>query len=43
MPFCAVGANEALEHQNRELKVHGGLVGITLNENAGNRFFLANS
>ena len=43
VPFCALGADEALEHQNRKLKVHGGLVGITLNENSRNRFFLANS
>lgn len=43
VPFCALGADEALEHQNRKLKVRGGLVGITLNENARNRFFLANS
>lgn len=43
VPFCALGADEVLEHQNRKLKVHGGLVGITLNENARNRFFLANS
>ena len=42
LPFCALGADEALEHQNRKLKVQGGLVGITLNDNARDRFFLAN-
>lgn len=39
-PFCAIGADHALEHINRWLKVSGGIVGITLNENARNRFFL---
>lgn len=42
VPFCALGADEALEHQNRKLKVQGGLVGITQNDNARNRFFLVN-
>lgn len=41
VPFNALGADEALEHENRRLKVQGGLVGITLNENARARFFLA--
>ena len=41
VPFCALGADEALEHGNRRLKVQGGLVGITLNETARARFFLA--
>ena len=31
-PFCAVGADNALEHKHRSMKVSGGLVGITLNE-----------
>ena len=31
---------EALEHINKKLKVLGGLIGITLNDNARNRFFL---
>ncbi|KAJ8895743.1 hypothetical protein PR048_001081 [Dryococelus australis] len=42
VPFCALGADEALEHQNRRLKVQGGPVGITLNDSARNRFFLVN-
>src|SRR5688572_11816907 len=29
IPFCALGSHEAQEHQNRSLKVAGGLVGIT--------------
>jgi hypothetical protein len=29
LPFCALGSDEALEHQNRAMKVVGGLVGIT--------------
>ena len=38
--FCAVGADNALEHLNRKMKVSGGLVGITLNPNARVKFFL---
>ena len=34
IPFCAIGADHALEHLNRGMKVAGGLVGITLNQNA---------
>ena len=40
IPFCAIGADHALEHLNRGMKVAGGLVGITLNENARVCFFL---
>lgn len=40
VPFCAVGADNALEHINRSMKVSGGLVGITLNESARTKFFL---
>ena len=40
-PFCALGSDEALEHQNRALKVTGGLVGITQNPNALARYFLS--
>ena len=40
VPFCAVGADNALEHKNRSMKVSGGLVGITLNEAARTKFFL---
>ena len=38
--FCAVGADNALEHLNRSMKVSGGLVGITQNESARAKFFL---
>ena len=38
--FCALGADHALEHINRSMKVSGGLIGITLNPNARNKFFL---
>ena len=38
--FCAIGADHALEHLNRGVKVAGGLVGITLNGNARVCFFL---
>ena len=39
-PFCALGADNALEHINRSMKVSGGLVGITLNPSARVKFFL---
>jgi len=29
VPFCAIGADNALEHKNRSMNVSGGLVGIT--------------
>ena len=41
VPFCAFGADEALQHENRRLNVQDGLVGITFNETARARFFLA--
>ena len=40
VPFCALGADNALEHINRSMKVNGGLVGITLNPSARAKFFL---
>ena len=40
VPFCAVGANHALEHINRSMKVSSGLVGITLNPSARTKFFV---
>ena len=39
-PFCALGADEALEHENRALKVNGGLVGIIRHPRALARYFL---
>ena len=41
IPFCAIGADHALEQVNRMMKVSGGLVGITQNSNALAKFFLA--
>ena len=38
--FCALGADEALEHENRAMKVLGGLVNITQKKPALTRFFL---
>ena len=38
--FCAIGADHALEHINRSMKVSGGLIGITLNASARTKFFL---
>ena len=38
--FCAVGADNALEHVNCSMKVSGGLIGITLNPNARTKYFL---
>ena len=37
---CALGADHALEQVNRWMKVAGGIVGITQNQNARTRFFL---
>lgn len=38
--FCAIGADHALEHINRSMKVAVGLVGITLDPSARTKFFL---
>ena len=40
IPFCSLGCDEALEHQNRTMKVVGGLTGITQQPRALARFFL---
>ena len=40
IPFCAIGVDHALEHINGIMKVTGGLVGITQNARARERFFL---
>ena len=37
---CAVGADHALEHVNRSMKVSGGSIGITLNPTARTKYFL---
>lgn len=41
IPFSTLGADEALEHENKRLKMQGGLTEITLNEAARISFFLA--
>ena len=38
--FCCLGADEALEQENRKMKVTGGLVGITLQPQALTKYFL---
>ena len=43
IPFCAIGPDHALKQINRWIEVTGGLVGITMNENARNRFFLVST
>ena len=40
VPFCAIGADHALEQINRSMKVSGGLADITLKPSARNKFFL---
>lgn len=40
IPFSALGDDEALERENRRLRVQGGLTGMTLNESARTRLFL---
>ena len=39
IPFVSIGADHACEHLNRMMKVHSGLVGISNNPNAQQRFF----
>ncbi len=39
--FVSIGADHACEHLKRMMKVHSGLVGISSNANARQRFFLA--
>ena len=41
IPSTSVGADQACEHLNRQLKVKSGLVGISNNVNARKMFFLA--
>ena len=40
IPFTAISADHADEQQNKLLKIGGGIIGITTNENARLRFFL---
>lgn len=41
VPFVSIGADHACEHLNRLMKIHSGLVGISNNGNARQRFFMA--
>lgn len=41
IPFVSIGADHACEHLNRMMKVHSGLIGISNNANARQRFFMA--
>ena len=40
VPFCGLGVDQGLEQEIRALKVSGGVVGITQNESALNRYYL---
>ena len=41
IPFVSIGADHACEHFNKQMKVHSGLIGISNNANARQRFFMA--
>jgi hypothetical protein len=41
VPFVSIGADHACEHLNKLMKVHAGLIGISNNANARQRFFVA--
>ena len=40
IPFVSIGADHACEHLNKLMKIHSGLVGISNNANARQRFFM---
>ena len=40
VPFCEIGADNALENVNQSMKVTGVLVGITLNPTARTKYFM---
>ena len=40
IPFVSIGADHACEHLNKLIKIHSGLVGISNNANARQRFLL---
>ena len=40
LAFCSIGPDHALKQINRWVKITGCLVGMTLNKNARNSFFL---
>lgn len=41
IPFVSIGADHACEHLNKLMNVHAGLIGISNNLNARQRFFMA--
>jgi len=41
IPFVSICADHACEHLNKQMKVHYGLIGISNNANARQRFFMA--
>ena len=41
IPFVSIGVDHACEHLNKLMKVHAGLIGISNNPNARQRFLLA--
>ncbi|KAK5923956.1 hypothetical protein CgunFtcFv8_000881 [Champsocephalus gunnari] len=40
IPFVSVGADHACEHLNKLMKIHSGIIGISNNANARQRFFM---
>ena len=40
IPFCSIGPDHGIEHENRTMKVIGGITGITQNEATLDNFFL---
>ena len=40
IPFCGLAVDQGLEQEIRNLKIVGGVVGITQNESALSRYFL---
>ena len=40
VPHTAIWVDHAGEQQNKKLKIHGGLIGITTKENSRNKYFI---
>ncbi len=40
IPFCSIGPDHGIEHENRAMKVLGGITGLTRNESALDKYFL---
>ena len=40
IPFCSIGPDHGIEHENRTMKVIGGITGITQNDATLDKFFL---